>query len=93
MDHELEFFTNDRYKILNLLSMNLLRINEDMFVPLSQQEISDLAGFSKLKTNKIINELIDHGYVGVFQNKRGKYEVTEKGMSALEILRNSELKG
>lgn len=53
----LEFFTNDRYKILNTLSNNLVKIKEDCYVPLSQQEIADMVHFSKLKTNKILNEL------------------------------------
>ena len=57
MDFTLEFFSNDRYSILKLLSENQVTIKESSYVTLSQQEIADMAHFSKLKTNKLLNEL------------------------------------
>lgn len=51
MEFTLEFFSNDRYDILKLLCDNQIKVKDDFYVPLSQQEIADIAHFSKLKTN------------------------------------------
>ena len=54
MEFNLEFFSNDRYDILKLLCDNRIKVKDDFYVPLSQQEIADIAHFSKLKTNKLL---------------------------------------
>lgn len=87
----LDFFTNERFEILILLKENQVKIKDDAYIPLSQQEIADMAHFSKLKTNKIMNELIDFGYVKAYKNKRGKYALTEKSLKAIELLNNTNL--
>ncbi|WGN88627.1 winged helix-turn-helix domain-containing protein [Ligilactobacillus faecis] len=40
---------------------------------------------SKLKTNRLLRELIEGGYVSSYQNKRGKYVITEKGHKVLRL--------
>lgn len=90
MDFTLEFFSNDRYSILKLLSENQVTIKESSYVTLSQQEIADMAHFSKLKTNKLLNELIQDGYVGLFNGKRGKYMLTEKGLKVLHTIQKRQ---
>lgn len=87
----LDFFSNDRYKILKLLFDNQIIVKEDKYINLSQQEIADIAKFSKLKTNKLINELIDSNYIVLFQNRRGKYALTRNGLKAIEIIENTNL--
>ena len=89
MEFTLEFFSIDRYGILKLLSENQVKIKEDFYVPLSQQEIADMAHFSKLKTNKLLNELIDDGYISYFNGKRGKYMLTDKGMKVLHLIQKN----
>lgn len=89
MEYNLEFFANDRYKLLKLMHENRVKVKDDFFVPLSQQEIADMAHFSKLKTNQIINELIAFGCVIPYQNKRGKYEITDKGLKVLHLMQMS----
>ena len=59
----LEMFANDRYTILKLLKENQIKIKEETYASLSQQEIADLAHKSKLKTNRILNELIEAGFL------------------------------
>ena len=90
MNSILEFFSNDRYRILKLLSENQVKVKEVSYVSLSQQEIADMAHFSKLKTNKLLNELIDDGYIGLFNGKRGKYMLTEKGLKVLHIIQEKQ---
>ena len=53
MEFTLEFFANDRYDILKLLCDNQVKVKDAFYVTLSQQEIADMAHFSKLKTNRI----------------------------------------
>lgn len=85
------FFTNDKYKILKLLYNNQISIKEDQYINLSQQEIADIAHYSKFKTNKIINELIKANYIELFQNRRGKYVLTEKALKVVEIIEKNNL--
>ena len=87
----LEFFANERYEILILLKENQIKVKEEVYIPLSQQEIADMAHFSKLKANKILNELIELDYVKSYQNKRGKYALTEKGNKLIELFKNTNL--
>ena len=89
MEFTLEFFSNDRYSLLKLLSDNQVKVKDDFYVPLSQQEIADMAHFSKLKTNRLMNELIDGEYVGFFNGKRGKYAITDKGHKAVHLIQKN----
>jgi predicted transcriptional regulator len=82
---------NDKYLILKILKENQIKIKEETYVSLSQQEIADLAHFSKQKTNKIINELIDNDYASLFNNIRGKYCLTLKGDKVIDAVKNSNL--
>lgn len=84
----LELFANDRYEVLKILSANQVTIKEESYVSLSQQEIVHLAHYSKLKTNKIINELKDYGCVVPFQGKKGKYALTETGHKVVYAIQN-----
>lgn len=79
----LELFANDRYTILKLLKENQITIKEETYASLSQQEIADLAHKSKLKTNKILNELIEAGFLA--SSIRGKYSITESGQRVLKV--------
>ena len=86
-----EVFTNDRYKILKIIFDNESEINNERYARLSQQEISELAKFSKVKVNLLLNELISFGIVVMYKNLRGKYSVTSLGKNVIETL-NKEIK-
>ena len=89
MEFTLEFFANDRYIILKLLLDNQIQVKDDFYVSLSQQEIADMVHFSKLKTNRLLNELINQKFVQYYNGKRGKYIITEKGYKALHLIRKN----
>ena len=89
MEFTLEMFANDKYTLLKLLSENQVKIKDDFYIPLSQQEIADMAHFSKLRTNKFLNELIDNGFLEVYQGKRGKYAITNKGYKVLYLIQKN----
>jgi predicted transcriptional regulator len=81
---DLDFFMNDRMKVLQIIYQHQISVEGNSFCPLNQQEIADLVPCSKLKANQIIRELIDAGYVEMIRS-RGRYIVTEKGNTVLEI--------
>lgn len=80
------YFSNDIYKILKILFDNKVEILGEEMVPLPQQEIADIAHFSKVKTNQILNDLIDKGFVSSFRGKRARYVVTELGHSVIKVM-------
>lgn len=79
---ELDFFMNDRMKVLQIIYQHQISVEGNSFCPLNQQEIADLVPCSKLKANQIIRELIDAGYVEMIRN-RGRYILTEKAENTL----------
>ena len=91
MEFALEFFANDRYTILKLLLNNQIQVKDDFYVSLSQQEIADMAHFSKLKTNRLLNELMDEKFVQYYNGKRGKYSITDKGHKALRLMQKNNV--
>lgn len=82
----LNLFTNDTYKLLKFLYDNQIQVKEDYYVVLSQQEIADMLHYSKLKTNNIMKDLRKNDFIATFNNKRGKYMITNKGYKVIEIL-------
>lgn len=86
MSFSLDIFSNDKYRILQLIFSNRIQIKNETYTPLSQQEIADLAHMSKLKTNKILNELMEGGFIGYYKGKRGKYIVTDNGKTVIDII-------
>lgn len=89
MEFTLEFFANDRYTLLKLLCDNQIKVKDNHYVALSQQEIADIAHFSKLKTNRLINELLDNGFIDFFNGKRSKYIITDKGHKVLYLIQKN----
>lgn len=79
-------FTNDKYKILKFLYDNQIKVKNDKYIVLSQQEIADMTYFSKNKTNKIIQELKRDGFIDTFNNTKGKYIITKNGNKVVEVV-------
>lgn len=71
----LEYFVNDNYKVLKFLYDNQI------------QEIADMVQFSKLKTNGIMQDLREKGFIANYENKRRKYVITDKGYKVIELMK------
>ena len=84
MEFTLEFFGNERYNMLKFLSTHQTEIKGELVVSMSQQDIGDTMPISKLKTNEILNELQDEGFISV--PRRSRYKLTEKGAKALKLM-------
>ena len=83
---DLKFFMNDRMKVLQIIQEHQVKVEENSFCPLNQQEIADLVRCSKLKTNQILRELISEGYVEMLRSK-GRYVITNKGYTIIDSLK------
>ena len=82
----LEYFANDNYKVLKFLYNNQIQVKDEYYIVLSQQEIADMVQFSKLKTNGIMQELREKGFIANYENKRRKYIITDMGYKVIELM-------
>ena len=82
----LEYFGNDNYKVLKFLYDNQIQVKDKYYIILSQQEIADMVQFSKLKTNGIIQDLREKGFIDNYENKRRKYIITDIGYKVIELI-------
>ena len=84
--YTLEYFGNDNYKVLKFLYDNQIQVKDKYYIILSQQEIADMVQFSKLKTNGIIQDLREKGFIANYENKRRKYIITDIGYKVIELM-------
>lgn len=85
MKTNLEVFTNDKYRLLKWIADNEVQYRKAKYLSSSQQEIADTLHYSKSKTNRYINELIELNYLRRYKEK-GKYALTKKGYEAINII-------
>lgn len=86
----LDFFMNDRYRVLECMAQCQIVVNNEAVIKLSQQEIADTLGFTKSKVNSIVRELIQKGYVTQV-SARGKYALTESANQELRDIQSKEV--
>ena len=79
---EMEYFGNDKYKVLACMNERQISVKDSIVVKLSQQEIADIVQLSKVKVNGIIAELKSDGYI-TQKSPRGKYKLTDKAKSTI----------
>lgn len=79
----INFFTNDRFKILHCMAERQIDVAGNILVPLSQQQIADITEISKKTVNIIIKELKENGYIEFKGTTRGKYSLTNKANKEL----------
>ena len=86
--NKIEFFTNDRYLVLKILYEHQIEINNAEICPITQQEIADALGCSTAKVNMVLKELIDNGYVQIYNNTKGRYVLTEDAKKIMKKLKS-----
>ena len=84
----IEYFANDRYKVLSAMHDRQISVNDENVVKLSQQEISEIVGISKVKVNGIIAELKNDGYL--VSKKKGHYQLTSKATNEISSYRKEQ---
>lgn len=61
-------------------------------VKITQQEVSDALGISRVTINKLFKQFKDGGYITQDLTKVGRYCLTEFGINIVEALRASKKK-
>ena len=88
LENVIDKMTNNSYKVLKYMySRQISDPTGEMYIPLSQVEIAEIFGMSKITANKLFKQLRDDDLLHPLENKRGKYRFSDK---ALIILRNME---
>ena len=82
----LDFFTNDRYKILLCMSERQIEVAGAMYAPISQRQIAEITGIAFKTVNNIIKDLKNNEYIEHSGTTRGKYSLTNKATAALVIM-------
>ncbi len=82
----MQFFLKDNYLVLKAMVENEVFIKGHLSVPLSQDDIAQLTGFSKAKVNDIIKGLIEHEYVSFVSN--GNYRLCSDAKEIYRYLEN-----
>ena len=85
MGANLEYFTNDKYKLLKWIADNEVQYRKAKYLSSSQQEIAEIKKKKKSKTNRYMNELIELNFLKRYK-KKGKYALTEQGYEAIKII-------
>lgn len=83
----LDYFVNDKYKVLSCMAERQISVNGNQIIKLSQQEIAAILQISKVKVNGLIAELKEDGYL-LQLTTRGKYALTEKAVTELAVLQD-----
>lgn len=82
-------FVNEKTKILLVLKGKQIEIDGKMVCPLNQQEIASLIECGKVKTNQLMKELSEEGYIQMAHAK-GRYIILEKGYDMLDKMSLSD---
>lgn len=80
----IDYFVNDRYKLLKTLSEHQIDVANETFIPVTQAELAKMLNISKVTINKILGELIENGYVEVYNNTKGRYKLTDNGQKIIK---------
>lgn len=75
-------FVTEYYKVLKLIYSHQVELAGEIYSPVTQEEIGKELGFSKVKANSIVKELIEKEFITCLI--RGKYIVTDAGIEVLK---------
>lgn len=81
-------FTNDNFRVLAYLYDNM---DSSRLVKITQQEVSDALGVSRVTINKIFKQLKGSDYITQDSTKVGRYYLTESSVRLVESFRQSQL--
>jgi predicted transcriptional regulator len=88
----IEFFTNDRFKILSCTQQQRqIDILRNQYVLLSQRQIARITEIAYKTVNNIMKALRDNGYIIRRETTRERYSLTNKAISVLTTMQNEEV--
>ena len=80
-------FTNDNFRVLAYMYDNM---DDSRLVKITQQEVSDALGISRVTINKIFKQLKEGDYLMQDTSKIGRYYLTDTGVHIVKSFRKSE---
>lgn len=79
-----EIFINNYYKVLFSIYKNSIKIGNETYCPLNQEEIAKKLNISRANANVIFVKLQEKGYINKIA--RGKWDVTLKAKKIIKIM-------
>lgn len=92
MNKVIESITNNNYRVLKLLNDNQVELNGVKFTVITQIEIAQELGLSKVTVNAIMKELQEKDLVYPFENRRGRYRLTDTSQSIVKEIEKLKTK-
>jgi predicted transcriptional regulator len=86
----IEFFTNDKFKILSCMQQRQIDISGNQYVLLSQRQIAEITGIAYKTVNSIMKALRNNEYIIRRGTTRCQYSLTNKALSILTTMQNGE---
>ena len=82
--------TTNYYKVLEILYDNIENINHQQVSIITQIEIAEQLGLSKITVNSLFKELREDGLI-VSRNMVGRYYLSEKAMKIVETIKTIQI--
>lgn len=80
----IDYFTNDKYKVLSCMAERQIEVAGFVYAPLSQWQVADITGIAFGTVNTIIKDLKNKGYIEYNgATTRGKYSLTDKARTII----------
>ena len=84
----LDKMTTNYYKVLSFMYDNIIEINGESMIPLTQNEISIIIKINKVTINKLFKEYVDDGFL---YKKSNRYYFTEDAINIVKKMKNLKL--
>lgn len=93
METDIDFFLNDKFRVLKCMAERQIEVSGLTFAPLSQRQIAEITGIAFGTVNSIIKDLKIRGYIEYNgTTTRGKYLLTSKAKMAItHIVRDESI--
>lgn len=82
----MDYFFNDKYKLLKYLYDERKKIYNQCIVIMTQDELAKSLNFGKRKVNLIVNELLDLNYLDKAYKVNGSYKLSTKTIAFFDNL-------
>lgn len=82
--------TTNYYKVLEILYDNIANINHEQVSIITQIEIAEQLGLSKITVNSLFKELRDDGLI-VSRNMVGRYYLSEDAIKIVETIKSIQI--
>ena len=92
MNKVIESLTNNNYRVLKLLNDNQVELNGVKFTAITQIEIAESLELSKVTVNAIMKDLQEKDLVCPFENRRGRYRLTDKATTIIKDMEKLQTK-